>query len=81
MESWLSLSTGVDAFYRNRNADIFQEKKMAMKNYSCPRHTAYNKRVSGSGFQPSPKSPLATSDTRQPLGEISDILGLKRIFK
>lgn len=26
-----------------------------------------NKRVSGLGFQPSPKSPSATSDTRQPL--------------
>ncbi|MDF2955702.1 MAG: hypothetical protein OD815_001318 [Candidatus Alkanophagales archaeon MCA70_species_2] len=24
-----------------------------------------NKRASGSGFQPSPKSPLATSDTRR----------------
>ena len=30
-----------------------------------------NKRVSGSGFQPSPKSPSATSDTRQPLSEIA----------
>lgn len=29
-----------------------------------------NKRVSGSGFQPSPKSPSATSDTRQPLYEM-----------
>jgi len=28
---------------------------------------AYNKRVSGSGLQPSPKSPSATSDTRQTL--------------
>ena len=31
--------------------------------------TAYNKRVSGSGFQPSPKSPTATSHTRQTLGD------------
>ena len=33
---------------------------------------SYNKRVSGSGFQPSPKSPSATSDTRGPLGVIVD---------
>lgn len=32
---------------------------------------SYNKRVSGSGFQLSPKSPSATSDTRQPLCKIS----------
>ena len=32
--------------------------------------TAHNKRVSGSGFQPSPKSPSATSDTRKTLGVI-----------
>jgi len=31
---------------------------------------SHNKRVSGSGCQPSPKSPSVTSDTRQPLGEI-----------
>jgi len=31
---------------------------------------SYNKRVSGSGCQPSPKSPSVTSDTRQPLGDI-----------
>ena len=45
-----------------------------------------NKRVSGSGFQPSPKSPLATSDTRRTLSNIGkefsfrslkDISGLK----
>ena len=29
-----------------------------------------NKRVSGLGFQPSPKSPSATSDTRRTLAEI-----------
>ena len=29
-----------------------------------------NKRVSGSGFHPSPKSPSATSDTRRTLGVI-----------
>ena len=29
--------------------------------------TSPNKRVSGSGFQPSPKSPSAPSDTRKPL--------------
>ncbi|GIV41535.1 MAG: hypothetical protein KatS3mg034_0845 [Vicingaceae bacterium] len=29
--------------------------------------TAYNKLLSGSGFQPSPKSPSATSDTRKML--------------
>ena len=29
-----------------------------------------NKRVSRSGFQPSPKSPSATSDTRPTLGKI-----------
>ena len=29
-----------------------------------------NKRVSGLGFQPSPKSPSATSDTRKTLYEI-----------
>ena len=34
--------------------------------------TADNKRVSGSGFQPSPKSPSATSDTRQPLSEMPE---------
>jgi len=32
--------------------------------------TLHNKRVSGSGFQPSPKSPPTTSDTRKPLSEI-----------
>jgi len=36
--------------------------------------TAHNKRVSGSGFQPSPKLPSATSDTRQPLYEIGAVL-------
>ncbi len=30
-----------------------------------------NKRVSGSGFQLSPKSPSATSDTRRTLSEIA----------
>ncbi len=36
-------------------------------------HTAHNKRVSGSGLEPSPKSPLLllrTSDTRKTLSEI-----------
>lgn len=33
---------------------------------------AYNSLVSGSGFQPSPKSPSATSDTRQPLGAMAE---------
>ena len=33
--------------------------------------TSPNKRVSGSGFQPSPKSPSATSDTHKPLSEIA----------
>jgi len=33
--------------------------------------TSPNKRVSGSGFQPSPKSPSATSDTRQTLSEMA----------
>ena len=32
--------------------------------------TSDNKRVSGSGLEPSPKSPSATSDTRQTLSEI-----------
>ena len=32
--------------------------------------TKYNKRVSGSGFQPTPKSPSATSDNHHPLDEI-----------
>ena len=32
-----------------------------------------NKRVSGSGFQPSLKSPSATSDTRKTLGEITAV--------
>ena len=41
---------------------------------------AYNRRVSGSGFQPSPKSPSATSDTRQTLGEIGRWLK-KKILK
>ncbi len=34
--------------------------------------TSDNKRVSGSGFQPSPKSPSATSDTRNTLSEVVD---------
>jgi len=40
--------------------------------------TSHNKWVSGSGFQPSPKSPSATSDTRKPLSEIGSE---KKIFK
>ena len=32
---------------------------------------SYNRRVSGSGIEPSPKSPLATSDTRKTLGDIA----------
>jgi len=32
--------------------------------------TADNKQVYGSGFQPSPKSPSATSDTRKTLYDI-----------
>jgi len=34
--------------------------------------TSPNKRVSGSGFQPSPKSPSETSDTRRTLSEVLD---------
>jgi len=41
--------------------------------------TSPNKRVSGSGFQPSPKSPSATSDTRKPLSEIGLRGGMKNI--
>ncbi len=33
--------------------------------------TSPNKRVSGSGFQPSPELPSATSDTRRTLSEIA----------
>jgi len=43
---------------------------------SVLRLRSLNKRVSGSGFQPSPKSPSATSDTRRTLGDIS-LGGLK----
>ena len=35
------------------------------------RRGATNKRVPGSGFQPYPKSPPATSDTRQTLYEMA----------
>lgn len=38
---------------------------------SAFRLRSLNKRVSGSGFQPSPKSPSATSDTRQPLCDMA----------
>ncbi len=34
-----------------------------------------NKRVSGSSFQSSPKSPSATSDARRALSETNEILG------
>ena len=43
--------------------------------------TSHNKRVSGSGFQPSPKSPLATSDTRKPLSEIGRWLRERKYLK
>lgn len=39
--------------------------------YDIPLPTAYNKWVSGSGFQPSLKLPSATSDTHKTLGEIT----------
>jgi len=41
--------------------------------YDIPLPTAYNKWVSGSGFQPSLKSPSATSDTHKTLGEITAV--------
>ena len=34
----------------------------------------HNKRVSGSGLEPSPKSPSATSDTRKTLYKIGTLL-------
>gem|GEM_PF-6399620 len=40
-----------------------------------------NKRVFGSGFQPSPKSPSATSDTRQTLGDMANIKHNREVIK
>ncbi len=45
--------------------------------YSASSSTAYNRRVSGSGFQSSPKSPSATSETRNPVYDMAGEVKLK----